>query len=601
MANLSEMSAWSAPVIIGSVTLFNLAARLVERAYPILFPTAYKRLSATSSPVKIQYMYCYFVSYFVLFFIQAPACYLALKGSSTPKTESSPIGPGEICIGGRALIWAAELPYLGHHNALWLHHFFALVSLVLMLFTNAPGRQFYVVYLSLINEVFGKVAATLSLHGIDKTRPSIVRGLQTAAVVSLWTLRIPVILWLLYDACFATDVPSPVPLAASCFYLGTYTIYLAWKQGKRLGLYDITDTKPACFRLGSMSWTLFEVCFKVSLALLMMSTSALYSFGSAQSHRRQLPTTLWLGSLMVTYIGLRSAAWASRYLHTRNMHALSRHHYWYEGGLSITSVLAWALVHYGPESVDSTSFLGALAMSTLLLEAGVHIGCRFDEGPDPDRGTQSNSSHSNVTAHTLSSLAATCTYGFLLVLLFRHDMTLGEAGAVAMATRGIMRLLLYTFEHQKSVYLLLHHTTLSFVVLAALCESDENHIPTALIRAYSYLTPGLSSAMLVVSVKYLARVTVFRQLTRWLCNLRHLAILGSIAITIATIYLAPTVKTAGDGQSSTKFNETTYLMMENPTVENYAAPFPPSAAILTVLAGVIFTPSSFLTRVQSKV
>jgi hypothetical protein len=109
--------------------------------------------------------------------------------------------------------------------------------------------------------------------------------------------------------------------------------------------------------------------------------------------------------------------------------------------------------------------LAAVTIDILLLESVVHIDRYLDE---PDKMTEriSDKQRQQVPTNLLASFSAAVIYGAILVLLSYQEITIHEAGAVSMVTRGWLRLATRTFELRISGCLLVLHTTLAGLVLA---------------------------------------------------------------------------------------------------------------------------------------
>lgn len=178
--------------------------------------------------------------------ISSPVCLYAFAKGEV-ETPLAPSLAGQICIASRSILWVSELNRLEYMSIFIKHHIGSLAHLTSHMYYNVPLTSIYLIYASLITELFSTTASILALLGFKPTNSLFTRRIQQANTIAVPLLRIPPVV---YTAVMVIPRLDGIPRVLSTFFLAGYT-------------WSFLRTKPRDFkRLGMASnWNILKTRF----------------------------------------------------------------------------------------------------------------------------------------------------------------------------------------------------------------------------------------------------------------------------------------------------------------------------------------------------
>lgn len=470
MAMLQE----TIPVLCG-LAVYQVLQLLLQRLMQHFSPTFYARLQGDSTRRLRPYLV--FPIGILLTCFTTPICIQAFRQVDMETDDFHTNRPftntEKLCLGTRGVLWISELPLLSYSASYVLHHVFSLASLFFFVVNDVPRRLFYLIYASLVTELFSDTVAILRLHGLRPDNSRLQYGFTLLNALSLVLIRVvPALGYALYTFMPADRLDQwgyiLAVLLQCCFLL-----YIAWKQLSSLSLVELKLHRPGAHIrvLGRYDVTLYSLFLGFAMAAAQFLTAVLFS------SFREVPTTdAEIRSMAVTGLEMAMAGLfgasngrlllgpgQSSYGHKTDQKTSSSK--WFQAG--VVSALLWLFLSTRLEpslDQDKRLMFAAVGMSIPIGEGIGRIGCYFAGCCGSARpGSSQRGRYGEV--QLLASVMNLVAYLALVSTLARDVLTLSETGLLAVAINAMVRLVVEPLRGDLN-----GETKLSSTRIVALCQ-----------------------------------------------------------------------------------------------------------------------------------
>lgn len=406
--------------------------------------------------------------------ISSPACATAFMASSVIIGNNSK-GPmamdAKICLGSRAVLWAAELPLLGETRFYLVHHALSLTSLFIIMSKNLSLRPLYLIYAGLITELFSSSRAFVRGSGLHQTHSKLFARLTNTNAFAIIFARLLPALYILYNELSYLVFSDNLGLAYFCcvVFYAVFVTYMTYKLLAGNGHVSFHSAQPAYLLFTSGNQTqrisVFSLLLATAMVTAKLSTAMLYEV----AHKGPLPkgemvslVTIGFGTVILGLLGAKLmnstfSLSSNRALRLRkNSDTLSLAAAGQQGvpcrffprfnGISIQGAILFSGIWLFGNSllglrVNNRILFGAAGVSLALGEALGRIGCYFAGCCGSERWER----FPNV--QLLSATLNIVIYVTRILALDKNGTSsIFEAGVEAVLANGVIRLVLNPFR-----------------------------------------------------------------------------------------------------------------------------------------------------------